>query len=159
MTSVDFFAMTDLEHQAKLVGMMSALYAEDEATSPVDHAHFPFSVQFLVANPSRGRVVLFSEGGTICGYALLIPYWSNEFGGILLFVDEIFVAPEARSRGIGSSFFRHLDRTRPFDAVALALEISPDNVRARGLYESLGFSYRRNSVFTHLFGHAPKQRD
>jgi hypothetical protein len=94
MTSVDFIAMTDLEHQAKLVGMMSALYAEDEAASPVDHAHFPFSVQFLVANPSRGRVVLFSEGGTICGYALLIPYWSNEFGGILLFVDEIFVAPE-----------------------------------------------------------------
>jgi hypothetical protein len=31
------------------------------------------------------------------GYALLIPYWSNELGGTLLYVDEIFVIPEARN--------------------------------------------------------------
>jgi hypothetical protein len=44
----------------------------------------------------------------LLGYALLIPYWSNEFGGVLLFVDELFVLREVRNRGIGHSFFRFL---------------------------------------------------
>jgi len=151
MTIVDFITMNDLNHQAELVAMMSALYAEDEAASPVDQSRFPSSVEFLIAHPSRGRIVLFSERGAICGYALLIPYWSNEFGGTLLFVDEIFVTADARNRGIAKSFFGYLDETRPFDAVALALEVSPGNIRARQLYESLGLTHRRNSVLTYRF--------
>jgi ribosomal protein S18 acetylase RimI-like enzyme len=82
----------------------------------------------------------------LLGYALLIPYWSNEFGGVLLFVDELFVLREVRNRGIGHSFFRFLTPDRPFDAVALGLEVSPHNAKARRLYESLGFKPRKTSV-------------
>ena len=46
--------------------------------------------------------------------------------------------PDARNRGIGRSFFRNLCKARPFEAIALALEVSPGNHRARRLYESLG---------------------
>lgn len=60
--------------------------------------------------------------------------------------------PDARNRGIGRSFFRNLDETRPFEAVALALEVSPGNHRARRLYESLGFRPRRNSTLTRRLG-------
>ena len=140
--------MNDLQHKAEVLAMMRELYSEDEAASPVDQSQFPLNIEVLMARPSRGRIVLFSEGGLLRGYALLIPYWSNEFGGTLLFVDEMFVIPEARNRGIGRSFFRYLEEVRPFDAVALALEVSPSNAGARRLYESLGFSLRKNSVLT-----------
>ncbi len=146
MTTVDFSTMNNLRHKAELVAMMRALYSEDEAASPVDQSRFPLNIKFLIAQPSRGRIVLFSEGGSLRGYALLIPYWSNEFGGTLLFVDEMFVIAEARNRGIGRSFSRFLDEERPFDAVALSVEVSPSNAGARRLYESLGFSHRTNSV-------------
>ncbi len=36
---------------------------------------------------------MFHEGVQLVGYAILIPYWSNEFGGNLLFIDELFVSP------------------------------------------------------------------
>jgi hypothetical protein len=45
-------------------------------------------------------------------------------------VYELFVVADARKQGIGRSFFRYLDETRPFAAVALALEVSPGNKRA-----------------------------
>ena len=127
---------------------MRALYAEDKAASPVDQSRFATNIEFLVAHPSRGRIILFSDGGSPCGYALVVPYWSNELGGTVLFIDEMFVVPEARNRGIGRSFFKCLDEVRPFEAVALALEVSAGNKRARRLYESLGFRQRRNSVLT-----------
>jgi ribosomal protein S18 acetylase RimI-like enzyme len=63
----------------------------------------------------------------------------------------MFVIPEARNRGIGRSFFKFLDQTRPFDAVALALEVSPGNAGALRLYESLGFRRQRNLVLTYRF--------
>lgn len=146
--AVDFVTMNDLKYQTALLTMMRALYAEDEAASPVDQSRFAANIETLVRQPSRGLIILFQENEIICGYALLIPYWSNEFGGALLYVDELFVMPAARGRGIGTRFITHLGDTRPFDAVALALEVSPRNQRALRLYRSLGFSPRRNSVLT-----------
>lgn len=149
MTPISFKTMRDLEYKTELLAMMHALYAEDEAASPVDQSCFPSNIISLIAQPSRGSIVLFREGDALQGYALLIPYWSNEFGGTLLYVDEIYVVAEARNRGIAKSFFKFLDEERPFHAVALALEVSPTNTRARGLYESLGFRDRRNSLLTY----------
>ncbi len=141
--------MNDLQQKAEVLDMMRALYSKDQAASPADQSRFPLTIDFLIAQPSRGRIVLFNESGLLRGYGLLIPYWSNEFGGTVLFVDEVFIIPEARERGIGRSFFTFLDEERPFDAVALALEVSPSNTRARRLYESLGFTHRENSVLTY----------
>ena len=129
--NVTYVRMNDLKHQADLLRMMRGLYAEDEAASPVDQSRFPVNVQYLVSHPSSGSIVLFRHHGTLCGYALLIPYWSNEFGGTLLYIDEMYVKPEARGRGIGTSFFRYLDETRPFDAVALDWRSVP-TMDARG---------------------------
>ena len=152
MTPISFTMMRDLEYKTELLAMMHALYAEDEAASPVDQSRFASNIISLIAQPSRGTIVLFREGDALRGYALLIPYWSTEFGGTVLYVDEIYVAAEARNRGIAKGFFKFLDEERPFDAVAIALEVSPANARALRLYESLGFRERKNHVLTYRLG-------
>ena len=72
----------------------------------------------------------------------------------MLCVDELFVVAEARHHGIGRTFFKFLEEMKPFDAVALALEVSPGNVGARRLYESLGFIQRRNKMLMYRFAKA-----
>jgi GNAT superfamily N-acetyltransferase len=148
MSNLKFSLMDDPRHKEQVLTMMRGLYAEDQAASPVDESRFPRTIEVLLAEPNRGRIVLFSEDDALVGYALLIPYWSNEFGGALLIVDELFVIPEARNRGIGRSFLGFVEEQRPYDAVALALEVSPGNTRARWLYESIGFENRANLVMT-----------
>jgi GNAT superfamily N-acetyltransferase len=155
MSDISFTTMTDEIWVADVLVMMQALYAEDEPATPVDPRRFPSTIEYLLREPGRGRVVLFIEDVCLRGYALLIPYWSNEFGGTLLFVDELFVIPAARNRGIGHKFFEFLARERPFDAVAVALEVSPENRQARKFYESLGFHLRRNAVLTHRIPSQP----
>src|SRR5579862_4423543 len=100
MLQVDFVTMADDRMAPQVSAMMRALYSEDEAPSAPDPGRFPITIAHLLINPSQGRIVLFMQGSALSGYALLVPYWSNEFGGVLLFVDEIFVIPAARCRGI-----------------------------------------------------------
>ena len=148
VNKIEFADVTELGLLNVILAMMEALYAEDEAQAPVDQSRFAANIEFLVLNPSQGRFVLFTESGVPIGYALLVPYWSNEFGGTLLYVDELFVVPEARNRGVAHRFFAYVDERRPYGALALALEVSPGNRGARRLYESLGFRLRLNSTFT-----------
>ena len=145
---VDFETMTDGAAAGDVLRMMQSLYAEDAALSSVDVASFPLTLVRLLTEPERGRIVLFKQNDVVCGYGLLIPYWSNEFGGTLLFIDELFVDAACRGRGIARSFLAFLAESRPFAAVALALEVSPRNMRARSLYEGAGFSDRHHTVMT-----------
>lgn len=153
--NVTFTRMTDESKAAELLTMMRGLYAEDAPASSVVEDRFPRTIDFLLANPERGQIFLFYDGELLKGYSILIPFWSNEFGGTLLYVDEIYVISKARNLGIGRAFFSFLERTRPFDAVAIALEVSPSNARARRLYESIGFELRRNSTFTRRLDSLP----
>ncbi len=145
---IHFRPMTTLTHEAAVLRMMESLYTEDHAASPINTALFPQTLRTLIANPDRGRIVLFEDATTICGYALLIPYWSNEFGGTLVFIDELFVRAESRGQGLATRFIEAIKRERPFDAVAILLEVSETNHRARKLYESLGFAPRSNAMMT-----------
>ena len=146
MDTIEFSRMTTLEDQKEVVAMMRLLYEEDPAAAKVDDSRFPSTIERLVGDASAGQVVLFREGSDLRGYALLIPFWSNELGGTVLFVDELFVLAGFRNRGIGRAFFRYLERERPFEPVALGLGVSPRNTRARRLYESLGFRELRNAT-------------
>lgn len=64
----------------------------------------------------------------------------------MVFVDELFVAPAARGRGVGTAFLAAVARDRPFGAVAVALDVSPANGRARRLYDRLGFRPAANAT-------------
>lgn len=46
------------------------------------------------------------------GYALLAKMFSQEAGGEVIWIDEIFVLPQFRSIGLGSEFLNLLKRTQ-----------------------------------------------
>jgi ribosomal protein S18 acetylase RimI-like enzyme len=77
----------------------------------------------------------------LSGYALLIAFWSNELGGNICEVDELFVVPERRNQGHGKSLFEAISERGlwPTPIAGIALGVTPGNVRARRLYERLGF--------------------
>jgi len=146
--SVSFVTMTDRQHADQVRRLMHELYSADAPDLGVDPAHFPATIDRLLLEPSRGRILLFMREGALAGYALLVPYWSNEFGGDVLLVDEILVEKAYRGQGIARAFFAFVAETLPFNAVAMALEVSPKNGRARALYEEMGFQERSLRMMT-----------
>jgi ribosomal protein S18 acetylase RimI-like enzyme len=80
--------------------------------------------------------------GCVDGYALLVAYWSNELGGEICNIDEIYVRPDRRGRGYGRALVEALvagNSIWPGHPAAIALEVSPTNRRALALYAKLGF--------------------
>jgi len=71
------------------------------------------------------------------GYALLCKTYSQEAGGMAVWIDELYLRPEFRNRGMGKNFFAELESIVP--AARYRLEIEPDNLRAEKLYKSMGF--------------------
>jgi ribosomal protein S18 acetylase RimI-like enzyme len=153
---LDFLPLNRGQDAGFVLAMMQALYIEDPPSVPVDPARFELTIARFLDEPACGSVVVFAEAEQTRGYALLVPYWSNEYGGTIVHVDELFVVPEARSQGIARQFFDFLDRTQPFGAVAIVLEVSPDNLRAQRLYASLGFSPRRNTTLIRRLPMSPR---
>ncbi len=73
------------------------------------------------------------------GYALVTSYWSNEEGGNVIVLDEIYINPADRAKGYAPFFLKWLEE-RFSDAVAITLEVLQNNKRACAVYEKLGFT-------------------
>jgi GNAT superfamily N-acetyltransferase len=108
---------------------------------PVRPENIRTTLRALRSEPCRGRAVVLEIESQLSGYALLFAFWSNELGGDICEVDELFVVPERRSQGHGKSLFEAISQRNLWltPIVGIALGVTPDNVRARRLYERLGF--------------------
>ena len=110
--------------------------------------------------PVRGRALVLEIEGRPGGYAFLVSFWSNELGGEICTIDELYLEPPARSQGYGSQLvdaLRAAPSLWPRRPVALELEVSPLNPRARALYERLGFAVKRNTTMRLNLGREPAQ--
>ena len=70
-----------------------------------------------------------------------------------MMVDGLAVCPEARGQGVGTELIESLSSYAQSQGYsALCLEVVADNMRARALYDRLGFvaTGQRHSIFTRL---------
>jgi GNAT superfamily N-acetyltransferase len=134
--------------EQQIVEMSLALYTEDPAAGPVPAGHTRQTLSMLRAEPARGRAVILELDDRIAGYAFLISFWSNELGGEVIVIDELYIRAHARSQGHARNLFRTLCCDNPLwpsHPVALELEVTPENKRATALYTNLGFTRIKNA--------------
>lgn len=126
--------------------MIHSLYEEGAGGRPVTTHNIQKTLTFLDDSSDRGSIMVFEYKKNILGYAILIYFWSNEFGGNIIAIDELYVKKEYRSHGVASNFLTYLSEKKPADAVALQLEVNPKNKKARELYKRLGFKAHKNTT-------------
>lgn len=95
----------------------------------------------LLARPELGRVYRIVSGAETAGYAALTLGWSLEWGGRDAFVDELYLEPAWRGRGLGRAALRALtEEARRAGVRALHLEVEAGNAAGQALYRSEGFA-------------------
>ena len=155
-------AMRDHEVEA-VVAFSVQLYVEDPGARVITDRDVRRTLLAFAEEPARGRCVVLDvpgragraangvpkQGGGVCGYAFLVAFWSNELGGEVCVVDEFYVAEDVRGQGHGTALIEALKDGVPTwfrRAVALELEVTPTNARARALYERMGFAPKKNAT-------------
>jgi GNAT superfamily N-acetyltransferase len=123
------------------VTLCLGLYQEDPSPYPVPTEHTRRTLDTLRQQPVRGLAVVLEIQQQIIGYALLISYWSNELGGEVCQIDELYVTPPHRSQGHATNLFDTIEQGHlwPNPIVAMALMTTAGNANAQRLYQRVGF--------------------
>jgi len=133
-----------------VLDLMERFYAEDRY--PFDREKARAALEPFLADPALGRAWLFKDGGAAVGYFVLTLGWSLEYGGRDAFVDELFVSPSHRGRGLGRRALEVIDEAcRELGVHALHLEVEKNNVRAAELYRKRGFEDHDRRLMTRRF--------
>ena len=90
-------------------------------------------------NPYIEGYVL-EENGTVAGYSMLARSYSTEYGGLCVWIEDIYIKPEYQGHGMGAQFFEYIHDLYKDKAVRFRLEAEEDNVNAVRLYKRCGYS-------------------
>lgn len=133
------------EHLDKL-HTLSRAFAEEMAL-PVDDTARRNALAPLLEGTPHGAVYLIGPPLAPVGYIALSFGWSLEFGGLEGTVDELFIRPAVRGRGMASEVMHALPKAlAPFGLKALSLEVDKTDDAARRLYARAGFTPRDRYV-------------
>ncbi|HEX4590474.1 MAG TPA: GNAT family N-acetyltransferase [Gemmataceae bacterium] len=106
--------------------------------------------RFLAERLNRGESVIFAavEDGKGLGFTQLYPSFSSVSINSIWILNDLFVAAEARRRGVGAALLNAArDHARQTGAARLVLSTAIDNAAAQALYERNG--WRRDTAFLH----------
>jgi GNAT superfamily N-acetyltransferase len=149
-TSVRRASIDDL---ALLVELMREFYAEGGFPLGVDAATRAFRT--LLEQPHLGRVWLGGHEGAPSGYVVLTLGFSMEFGGPRGFVDDFFVRPYHRGRGLGAALLAQVRaECASLGVRGLCVETGPDGHPARRLYLRSGFVDSGRALLSQQLGPA-----
>lgn len=118
--------------------MMRTYYAEDGYPFAEDEARR--AAAELIRDRNLGRLWVAVDGGRAVGYLALTLGFSLEYRGRDAFIDELYLEPEHRGRGLGREALALAEaRCRELGVEALHLEVERHREPALGLYRGAGF--------------------
>ena len=128
-----------------VVAMMEAFYAIDNY--PIDAATANKLFLEFTQNESLGRGWTIVLNGEVVGYFILTFVFSFEYKGRIAFLDELFISPLARGKGLGKHALDFMAaQARELSVKIVYLEIENHNIAARELYLSKNFTLHNRGL-------------
>ncbi len=119
------------------LAMVHDFYHSPAVLNPVPDEYFVKTFDELMHSDTYAEAYIFERGGAVTGYALLAKTFSQEAGGLAVWIEELYIKPEYRGMGIGSEALDYIRQNVP--AARYRLETEPENERAAQLYCRHGF--------------------
>ena len=121
----------------ELLPLMRA-YCDFYECSPTDEGLMTM-LRTLIDEPSQGAVFIARDGGRAVGVATLDWKWSSLKGARMGYLEDLFVDPGSRSKGIADALIEICaDRCRELGMPAMQWATAPDNHRAQKVYNRTG---------------------
>jgi GNAT superfamily N-acetyltransferase len=118
-----------------IVELLGAQLAEHDIDTPRDAV--ARAVAGMIADPARGFILVARPN---LGVAYVSHIWALEHGGLSAWLEELYVVPAERERGVGTALLvAAIARARAAGCAALDLEVTRDHARAERLYARTGF--------------------
>lgn len=108
---------------------------------PIARADLEYAADGILRVPDRGFVLLAVRNGTAVGVACVSYSWTVERGGMVAWLDELYVVPPLRAHGIGNELLAGVIATAGAEGCrTVELEVETSHARAEHLYRRHGFA-------------------
>ncbi|HEX5870121.1 MAG TPA: GNAT family N-acetyltransferase [Longimicrobium sp.] len=123
----------------EVVDLLAAQLAEHDI--PIARADLSFAAEGILRVADRGFVLAaVAREGTV-GVACVSYSWTVERGGMVAWLDELYVVPARREHGIGNSLLAEVIAAATEDGCrTVELEVETSHARAEHLYRRHGFT-------------------
>ena len=133
--------LAKIDNLDKLLPMVAAFHQEDAVEQ--NNEGREAALRPLLEGSPHGAVYIIGPVRAPIGYIIVSFGWSIELGGLDGFVDELYIRPAVRRRGIASEVLISLPKVLADAGLkALHLEVDRTNTAAQALYQKLGFRMR-----------------
>jgi GNAT superfamily N-acetyltransferase len=113
----------------------------DEHDIPIEREALLAAIDGIFADERRGLLLLARHEHRAIGVAYVSLTWSIEHGGKSSWLEELYVLPEWRERGVGTTMLESvLEEARRLGCAAVDLEVESAHERAARLYARHGFA-------------------
>jgi len=128
-----------LAEAAPIATLLTRQLAEHDL--PADPARVAEAVAGILADARTGFLMVARADVDVVGVSYVAMIWSLEHGGLSSWLEELYVLPEWRGRGVGAQLLAaSLAAAHERGCVAMDLEVTADHARAARLYAREGFA-------------------
>lgn len=130
----------DIEQKDReiFIAMCEEFYSSTAVSHSVPKSHFERTFEVVTHNSPYYKGYMLEYEGKTVGYGLVQLSYSNEAGGMQMFLEELYIREGYRNKGLGKEFFERVYASRD-DVVRYRLEVTAVNERAISLYKRLGY--------------------
>ena len=118
-----------------------AFYSMGAVAHPIPRSHLVATFEQLMESDTYAKAYMIESCGKPVGYALTAKTFSQEAGGYVVWIEELFILPEHRHKGLATEFFKFVKETIEPTVARVRLEVTEHNKEAISLYEKQGFTF------------------
>jgi len=122
------------------IEMSKAFYRSDAVLHMIPEIHFLTTFDLIVTGSPYAEGYVFEYQDEVVGYTLLSFTYSNEAGGLVLLIEEVYILPDYQGHGFGQEFLAFLESTYRSKVALIRLEVEKSNKSALQLYRKMGFT-------------------
>jgi GNAT superfamily N-acetyltransferase len=130
--------MTDGDRE-RVFGMMRVFYDSPALIHKSSDAVLIRDIDACLSDSPFVEGYVFIENGETIGYSMVSKSYTTEYGGLCVWIEDLYLGEGYRNKGFGSQFFGFLEQQYP-EAVRFKLEVEKENEAAVATYKKNGYA-------------------
>jgi len=127
------------EDKAVFIVMVKDFYNSEAVLHSIPVENIYNTYEEIISGSQYAKAYIIEEEGETAGYGLISLTYSNEAGGFVAWIEELYILEKYRGLGLGGGFLDFIQKEYSSRVKRFRLELSESNKEAQRLYMKKGY--------------------